>query len=88
MRELENIIERAVALTDSETITQADLPEDIRRLEFDTLEGGGLPTLAEMERHYVIKILEKRDIIKSLRLKCWACPALHYGAKLKEYGVE
>ncbi|WP_411330505.1 sigma-54-dependent transcriptional regulator [Desulfovibrio desulfuricans] len=88
VRELENIIERAVALTDSETITQADLPEDIRRLEFDTLEGGGLPTLAEMERHYVIKILEKTGYNKKLAAEVLGMPRTTLWRKLKEYGVE
>ena len=88
VRELENIIECAVALTDSETITPADLPEDIRRLEFDTLEGGGLPTLAEMERRYVIKILEKTGYNKKLAAEVLGMPRTTLWRKLKEYGVE
>ena len=88
VRELENIIERAVALTDSETITPADLPEDIRRLEFDTLEGGGLPTLAEMERRYLIKILEKTGYNKKLAAEVLGMPRTTLWRKLKEYGVE
>ena len=88
VRELENIIERAVALTDSEIITPADLPEDIRRLEFDTLEGGGLPTLAEMERRYVIKILEKTGYNKKLAAEVLGMPRTTLWRKLKEYGVE
>lgn len=88
VRELENIIERAVALTDSETITLGDLPEDIRRLEFDTLEGDGLPTLAEMERRYVIKILEKTGYNKKLAAEVLGMPRTTLWRKLKEYGVE
>lgn len=88
VRELENIIERAVALTDGETITPADLPEDIRRLEFDTLEGGGLPTLAEMERRYVIKILEKTGYNKKLAAEVLGMPRTTLWRKLKEYGVD
>ena len=88
VRELENIIERAVALTDSETITLGDLPEDIRRLEFDTLEGDGLPTLAEMERRYVIKILEKTGYNKKLAAEVLGMPRTTLWRKLKEYGVD
>ena len=88
VRELENIIERAVALTDGETITPADLPEDIRRLEFDTLEGGGLPTLAEMERRYVIKIMEKTGYNKKLAAEVLGMPRTTLWRKLKEYGVD
>ena len=46
------IIERAVALTDGEEITPQDLPKDLQKLEFDTLEGEGLLSLEEMERRY------------------------------------
>lgn len=88
VRELENIIERAVALADGETISLADLPEDIRRLEFDTIEGDGLPTLAEMERSYVIKILEKTGYNKKLAAEVLGMPRTTLWRKLKEYGVE
>ena len=88
VRELENIIERAVALADGETISLADLPEDIRRLEFDTLEGDGLPTLAEMERRYIIKILEKTGYNKKLAAEVLGMPRTTLWRKLKEYGVE
>ena len=88
VRELENIVERAVALTEGETISLADLPEDIRRLEFDTLEGDGLPTLAEMERRYVLKILKKTGYNKKLAAEVLGMPRTTLWRKLKEYGVE
>lgn len=80
VRELESIVERAVALTEGQTISLADLPEDIRRLEFDTLEGDGLPTLAEMERRYVLKYFKKLATTKNLPQRFWACPAQPCGA--------
>ncbi|WP_353117917.1 sigma-54 dependent transcriptional regulator [Nitratidesulfovibrio sp.] len=88
VRELENIIERAVALTDGQTIGLLDLPEDIRNLEFDTLEGDGLPTLAEVERRYVIRILEKTGYNKRLAAQVLGVPRTTLWRKLKEYGVE
>jgi DNA-binding NtrC family response regulator len=88
VRELENIIERAVALTDGQTIGLLDLPEDIRNLEFDTLEGDGLPTLAEVERRYVIKILEKTGYNKRLAAQVLGVPRTTLWRKLKEYGVD
>ncbi|HEU6438735.1 MAG TPA: sigma-54 dependent transcriptional regulator [Nitratidesulfovibrio sp.] len=88
VRELENIIERAVALTDGHTIGLLDLPEDIRNLEFDTLEGDGLPTLAEVERRYVIRILEKTGYNKRLAAQVLGVPRTTLWRKLKEYGVE
>lgn len=88
VRELENIIERAVALADGDKIVLHDLPEDIRRLEFDTLEGDGLPTIAEMERRYIIKILEKTGYNKRLAAQVLGMPRTTLWRKLKEYGVE
>uniref|UniRef100_B8DK61 Two component, sigma54 specific, transcriptional regulator, Fis family n=1 Tax=Nitratidesulfovibrio vulgaris (strain DSM 19637 / Miyazaki F) TaxID=883 RepID=B8DK61_NITV9 len=88
VRELENIIERAVALTDGQTIGLLDLPEDIRNLEFATLEGDGLPTLAEVERRYVIRILEKTGYNKRLAAQVLGVPRTTLWRKLKEYGVE
>ena len=88
VRELENIVERAMALTDGGVISLGDLPEDIRRLEFDTLEGDGLPTMAEMERRYLIKILEKTGYNKRLAAQVLDMPRTTLWRKLKEYGVE
>jgi DNA-binding NtrC family response regulator len=41
--ELQNIIERAVALTDCDRIRPQDLPQDIQYLEFDTIEDEAAP---------------------------------------------
>ncbi|WP_028576771.1 sigma-54-dependent transcriptional regulator [Desulfomicrobium escambiense] len=88
VRELENIVERAVALTDNEEIDIQDLPRDLQQLEFKTIEGDGLPTLEEMERRYIVKVLEKTGYSKSLTAQVLDIPRTTLWRKLKAYGIE
>jgi DNA-binding NtrC family response regulator len=88
VRELENIVERAVALTDNEEIDIQDLPRDLQQLEFKTIEGDGLPTLEEMERRYIMKVLEKTGYSKSLTAQVLDIPRTTLWRKLKAYGIE
>lgn len=62
VRELENCIEAAVALSSREQIDVDDLPEPVRReqpraLVVQTADPEDLPSLAEVERRYVQKVL-------------------------------
>jgi DNA-binding NtrC family response regulator len=69
VRELENVVERAVALARERVITRDEL-----QTEFtvgDRAEGGVRPTLAEVESHYIHRIMEetkgnKRDAARIL----------------------
>ncbi len=83
VRELENIIERAVALSDHPEIGSQDLPPDVQNLEFDTLEGDGLPTLSEVERRYIIKVLEKTGHDKGLSARILGIPRTTLWRKMK-----
>jgi len=63
IRELQNCIERAVALTAFDQISIDDLPEKIRdhqpaRLVVDTQNPAELLPLEEIERRYIAKVLE------------------------------
>jgi two-component system response regulator HydG len=63
VRELRNCIERAVALTRFQEITLDDLPEPIRaydraRLVLDMDDPGTLLPLEEVERRYILRVLE------------------------------
>lgn len=62
VRELENIIERAVVLARGERIDVADLPGvgqgDVESF-FATTQSGTLPTLEEIEKRYIKFVLEK-----------------------------
>jgi len=88
VREIENIIERAVALTDHEEIGLQDLPADLQELEFDTVEGDGLPPLAEMERRYIMRVLERTDNNKGMAAKILSIPRTTLWRKLKAYGLD
>ncbi len=56
IRELENIIERAVALAEGETLVTRDLPQDLRELSV-TAYGQWL-TMEDKEREYLKKVLQ------------------------------
>ncbi len=61
VRELENIIERGVAIVDGDTITLAHLPDELRdtsRTPFQK-KNGKLPTLEEHEREYIHWVLKE-----------------------------
>ena len=88
VRELENIVERAVALTESEEITAHDLPKDLQKLEFDTLEGAGLHSLEEMERRYIEKVLENTGYNKGLAAKILDVPRTTLWRKMKLFGLD
>ncbi len=85
IRELENIIERGVALTDCDQIRPQDLPQDIQHLEFDTIEGEGLLPLDELEKRYIAKVLETTGFNKGLTAQILDIPRTTLWRKLKEY---
>jgi two-component system, NtrC family, response regulator AtoC len=88
VRELANIVERAVALTESEEIGPQDLPKDLQKLEFDTLEGEGLHSLEEMERRYITKVLESTEYNKKISAQILGIPRTTLWRKIKAYGLD
>jgi two-component system, NtrC family, response regulator AtoC len=85
IRELENIIERAVAITDCDQIRPQDLPQDIQHLEFNTIEGEGLLPLVELEKRYIAKVLETTGFNKGLTAQILDIPRTTLWRKIKEY---
>ncbi|HML60140.1 sigma-54 dependent transcriptional regulator [Solidesulfovibrio sp.] len=88
VRELENIIERGVALADGDTLRVRDLPSDLRQLSFDSMEGEGLASLEDMERRYIAKVLERTGYNKGLASKILDIPRTTLWRKIKQYGLE
>ncbi|WP_428564715.1 MAG: sigma-54-dependent transcriptional regulator [Solidesulfovibrio sp. DCME] len=88
VRELENIVERGVALAESETLRVKDLPADLRQLRFDSVEGEGLVSLEEMERRYIAKVLERTGYNKGLTAQILDVPRTTLWRKLKQYGLD
>ena len=61
VRELENVIERGVALTTGNSIEMSHLPDDIKNLSIRTFrrKGGNIPTLEEQETAYIEWVLQE-----------------------------
>jgi two-component system response regulator AtoC len=88
VRELENIIEHAVALTDDNEIKSCDLPSDLRELSMSSPETQTLVTLEEMERQYIQEVLRKTRNKKNLAAEILGVPRTTLWRKLKHHGLE
>ena len=88
VRELENIIERAVALCEGDTLTVADLPQDLRQVEFVLVEGEGLSTLDDMERRHIARVLARAGRNKGLTAQILGIPRTTLWRKLKQYKLD
>jgi DNA-binding NtrC family response regulator len=87
VRELENIIQRAVALTSGNKIQVKDLPPDLQQLEFSMIEGEGLLSMAEIERQHIQTVLKKTDNNKQLAAKILNIPRTTLWRKMKKFGL-
>ena len=58
VRELENIIERAIILEKGPLITPESLPEGIKIFHIETIEAGPVKTLEEVSKEYARKVVE------------------------------
>jgi len=92
VRELRNCIERAVALTRFEEITVADLPEAIQdyrrsRLVLDLDDPGQLPPLEEVERRYILRVLEAVQGHRTRAAEVLGLDRKTLYRKLERYGV-
>ena len=85
VRELENIVERAVALAESESITLNDLPPDLR--EYSVTQYGKWLTYEEQERDYIRRVLKFTDHNLGRTAKILNLPRTTLWRKLKKYGL-
>ncbi|MEJ2097934.1 MAG: sigma-54 dependent transcriptional regulator [Deltaproteobacteria bacterium] len=90
VRELENTIERAVAMAEGDTVRTADLPPHINQLAIETYRQptGEIPTLAEMEKRYILWMLEKFDGNKTQAATAMGIDRVSLWRKLKRYGIK
>lgn len=95
IRELENVIERALVLTDGDTITLEDLPEIVRRPAPEgpgvAIDGGDLSVKrqgAKLEKHLIQLALDRTggNKTQAAELLELSPRALRY--KVQEYGIE
>jgi len=58
VRELENIIERAIILTKDDLITPDSLPQTIKMFQIETIEPDNVKTIEELNKDYAEKVLD------------------------------
>jgi DNA-binding NtrC family response regulator len=88
VRELENIIERGVALTRGDTIDPEQLPDDLRGMVFKTFrraENGGIPSLEDHEREYIKWVLNETEDNKTLAAKHLGIDRVSLWRKMKKF---
>jgi transcriptional regulator with PAS, ATPase and Fis domain len=61
VRELENIIERAIILEQGTHITPQSLPVSIKKFRIDTFSPEGIKTIDELTKDYTTRVLEMVD---------------------------
>lgn len=90
VRELENIIERGVALTNTNRIEVGHLPEDLRQLSIRTFrkKEGRIPSLEEQEESYIKWVLKEVGGNKTLAAQILGIDRVSLWRKLKKYGME
>jgi DNA-binding NtrC family response regulator len=90
IRELENVIERAVALASGPEIQVGDLPEYIRNLSVETYRrhDSDFPTLEEQEKNYIKWVLDKCDGNKTKSAKIMGIDRVSLWRKIKRFGLE
>ncbi len=90
VRELENIIERGVALCQTTTIEVKQLPEDLRGLSFQTIrrKQGIMPSLNDQEKAYIKWILAETGGNKTAAAQILGIDRVSLWRKLKKYDLD
>lgn len=90
VRELENIIERAMAVCQGETIQVRDLPPDLADLELYSYQrpDGPALTLEELEKDYISHVLEITGGVRTHAAKILGIDRASLWRKIKKYGLD
>lgn len=90
VRELENLIERGVALARDNQLTVAELPPALAEKTLPTLPDtqDTLPTLADREEEYIRYVLEHNDGNRSKAAHVLGIDRVSLWRKLKKYGLD
>ncbi len=90
VRELENIVERGVAIATGDAIEAAYLPDDLRELSIRTFrrKEGRLPSLEEQERDYVRWVLQEAGGNQTLAAQILGIDRVSLWRKLKRYELD
>lgn len=89
IRELENIIERGVALSAGDTLESAQLPSNLRQLEIRVVgQGNSLPTLEQRETDYIRLVLERTGGNRTQAAEILGIDRVSLWRKIKKHGLE
>ncbi len=90
VRELENIIERGVALSKGEVLEMVHLPDDLRELSIRTFRknSGKIPSLEAQERAYIQWVLKEVGGNKSRAAQILGIDRVSLWRKIKRYEIE
>ena len=90
VRELENIVERAVAVGSGPALRPADLPDDMRRVAIRTFRrrDGRIPTLDEQERDYIEWVLAETGGNQTAAALALGIDRVSLWRKLKRYAAD
>ena len=90
VRELENIIERGVALANGSSIEIAHLPEDLKVISIKTFrkKEGKIPSLEDQEIAYIQWVLKEVGGNKTTAAQILEIDRVSLWRKLKKYGME
>ena len=87
VRELENIIQRAVALSDDEVINVKHLPADLQHLSFEDVDDQILLPLEEVERMHILKVLKFTGYDRKMTAAILGLSRVTLWRKMKKYGL-
>lgn len=90
VRELENIVERGVALSHGQAIEMAHLPEDLKELDITTFrkQGDRFPSLEDQEIAYIQWVLKETGGNKTMAANILGIDRVSLWRKIKRYGLE
>lgn len=89
VRELENIIERTVLLTDREEITPAELPSEITGYPgYPELPVDIDKIIEDIEKRYLLRALEKTSGVKTEAARLLNLPFRSFRHRLQKYGIK
>jgi len=87
VRELENIIESAVALAEEPIIRPKDLPQDLQQLSMSSMDIPSWPSLEEKEREYILQVLIRTNHNKGRAAQLLRIPRTTLWRKMKRLGL-
>ncbi len=90
VRELENIVERGVALAKGNVLEVAHLPDDLRRMSVRVFrrDAGRMASLEDQEKSYIQWVLEEVDWNRSRAAAILGIDRVSLWRKLRRYGIE